>query len=124
MRKKPIFIILAILLIALSFITDFGLYLLLAIVMAFITWLLTKTGERKAGEVIVQVGTAMVIAPFILILIIFLIKMQISPSAVDELSKEATDSIINVFAQKLPYIVLSDVAGSLVGSIVGASRRR
>ena len=53
MIKKALLIITIILFIVLAFVTDFGLYLLLASIMAFVTWLLTKIGERKAGEIII-----------------------------------------------------------------------
>ncbi len=124
MIKRALLIIAAILFLVLTFVTDFGLYLLLALIMAFVTWLLTNTGERKAGEVIVQVGTAMVVVPMIIMFIVFVIKVQINPEAVNELSSEAIDSIVTFFAEKLPFVVLSDVVGSIVGSIIGAFQRR
>ena len=124
MTKRIILIIAAILFIVLTFVTDFGLYLLLALIMAFVTWLLTTTGERKAGEVIVQIGTAMVIVPIIILFIVFVIKAQIYPEAVNELASGATDAIITYVTEKSPFIVLSDVAGAIVGSIIGALQRR
>ena len=124
MIKKTLLIIAIILFIVLAFVTDFGLYLLLASIMAFVTWLLTKTGERKAGEVIVQIGTAMVVVPMIIMFIVFVIKAQINPEAVNELSSETIDAIVIYFTEKLPFVVLSDVAGVIVGSIIGTSQKR
>lgn len=124
MIKKTLLIIAIILFIVLAFVTDFGLYLLLASIMAFVTWLLTKTGERKAGEVIVQIGTAMVVVPMIIMFIVFVTKAQINPEAVNELSSETIDAIVIYFTEKLPFVVLSDVAGAIVGSIIGTSQRR
>ena len=124
MIKKALLIIAAILFIVLTFLTDFGLYLLLAVIMAFVTWLLTKTGERKAGEVIVQVGTAMIVVPMIIMLIVFFIKAQLNPGAVNELGAETIDQIVTFFAEKLPFVLLSDVAGVIVGSIIGSFQRR
>ena len=124
MIKKILLIAAAILFIILTFVTDFGLYLLLASIMAFVTWLLTKTGERKPGEVIVQIGTAMVIVPIIVMFIVFVIKAQINPEAVNELASEVIDAIVTYIAERLPFIVLSDVAGAIVGSIIGAFQRR
>ena len=124
MIKRALLIIAAILFIVLTFVTDFGLYLLLAVIMVFVTWLLTKTGERKAGEVIVQVGTAMIVVPMIIMLIVFFIKAQFDPGAVNELAAETIDQIVTFFAEKLPFVLLSDVAGAIVGSIVGSFQRR
>jgi len=124
MIKKALLITAAILFIVLTFVTDLGLYLLLASIMAFVTWLLTKTGERRFGEVIVQVGTAMVIVPIILMFIVFVIKSQINPEAVNELASETIDAITTYFADNLPFIVLADVAGAIVGGVIGAFQRR
>ena len=70
MIRKVLLIAAAILFVVLTFTTDFGLYLLLASIMAFVTWLLTKAGDRRAGDVIVQVGIAMVIAPMIVMVVV------------------------------------------------------
>lgn len=124
MIKRALLIIAVILFIILTFVTDFGLYLLLAVIMAFVTWLLAKTGERKAGEVIVQIGTAMIVTPMIIMLIVFFIKVQLDPGAANELGAETIDQIVTFFAEKLPFVLLSDVAGAIVGSIVGSFQRR
>ena len=124
MIKRALLIIAAILFIILTFVTDFGLYLLLAVIMAFVTWLLTKSGERKAGEVIVQIGTAMIVVPMIIMLIVFFIKAQLNPGAANELATEAIDQIVTFFVEKLPFVLLSDVAGVIVGSIIGSYQRR
>ncbi len=124
MIKKVLLIIAAILFLILAFVTDFGLYLLLALIMGFVTWLLTKTGERKAGEVIVQVGAAMVIMPLLVMLIVFVIKAQLNPDAMNELASETIDAMGTFFAEKLPFVLLSDLAGAIVGSITGVSQRR
>ncbi len=124
MIKKVLLIIAAILFLILAFVTDFGLYLLLALIMGFVTWLLTKTGERKAGEVIVQVGAAMVIMPLLVMLIVFVIRAQLNPDAMNELASETIDAMVTFFAEKLPFVLLSDLAGAIVGSITGVSQRR
>ena len=123
MIKKALFITALILFVILTFVTDFGLYLLLASIMAFVTWLLTKNGERKAGEIIVQIGTAMVVVPMIIIFIVFVIKAQINPEAINELASETIDSIVTYVTEKLPFVVLSDVAGTIAGSITGLFQR-
>ena len=124
MIKKALLIGTAILFIILAFVTDFGLYLLLALIMGFVTWLLTKTGERKVGEVIVQIGAAMVIVPLLLMLIVFMIQSYINPEAVNELASKTIDAMVMHFAKKLPYVVLSDLAGAIIGSVTGAFQRR
>lgn len=124
MIKKVLLIIAAILFIVLTFITDFGLYLLLAIIMAFVTWLITKTGERKAGEVIVQIGTAMIVVPVIIMLVVFFIKAQLNPEAINELAAETIDQIVTFFAENLPFVLLSDIAGTIVGCIIGSFQSR
>jgi len=91
--------------------------------MAFVTWLLTKTGERKASEVIVQVGVAMVIMPFIIMLIVFMVKSYINPETVNNLALGTIDAMITFLATQLPYVLLSDLAGTIVGSITGVAQR-
>lgn len=124
MLKRALLIIATILFIVLTFVTDFGLYLLLTLIMAFVTWLLTKMGERKAGEVIFQIGTSMIVIPMIIMLIVFFLKAQIHPEAINELAATTIDQTITFFSGKLPFVLLSDVAGTIVGSIVGAFQRR
>ena len=124
MIKKALLISAAILFIILTFVTDFGLYLLLALIMGFVTWLLTKTGERKVGKVIVQIGVAMVIVPLLLMLIVFMIQSYINPESVNELASKTIDAMVMYFAEKLPYVVLSDLAGAIIGSITGTFQRQ
>jgi len=106
---RILIIVAVILFIILAFVTDFGLYLLLSVIMAFVTWLLTKTGERSAGEVIVQIGTAMVVVPMIIRLIVFFIKSQFNPGTTNELvavsrhvlfQEEDTDTYIGMMLQE------------------------
>ena len=123
MKKNILLVTAAVIFIVLAFITDFGLYILLSIIMAFVTWLLVKSGERKIGEVIVQVGTAMVILPLIFMLIVFMIQSQVHPEAIDQLASKTIDAMVLFVAEKLPFVILADVAGAIVGSIIGALRR-
>ena len=51
-------------------------------------------------------------------------KAQIDPEAVNELASGTVDAILTHFAENLPYIVLSDMAGAIIGSLVGAFGRR
>ena len=124
MIKKALLIGAAIIFTILTFVTDYGLYLLLALIMGFVTWLLAKSGERHIGEVIVQIGVAMVVLPLLIILIVFMIRSYIHPEAVNELASKTIDAMVLYFAEKLPYVILSDLAGTIVGSITGAFQRK
>jgi len=123
MIKRILLIIVAILFIILTFVTDFGLYLLLALILAFVTWLLTKTGERKIGEVIIQVGAAMVILPLLIMLIVFTFKSYLDPAATEELAPSTINAMTNYIGEKLPFAILSDLAGAVIGAIIGAFTR-
>ena len=123
MIKRILLIIVAILFIILTFVTDFGLYLLIALILAFATWLLTKTGERKIGEVIAQVGTAMVILPLLIMLIVFMLKSYLDPAATEELASSTINAMTNYIGEKLPFAILSDLAGAFIGAVIGAFTR-
>jgi predicted PurR-regulated permease PerM len=104
MIKRILVIIAAILFIILTFVTDFGLYLLLALVLAFVTWLLTKTGERKIGETIVRVGTAMVILPLLIMVTVFVIKSYFNPEATEKLASSTINAMTNYIGEKCPSL--------------------
>jgi predicted PurR-regulated permease PerM len=122
--NKLILVIAGILFLILTFVTDFGIYLLLSFIMCIISWLLVKTGQRKFNQLLTQLGVAFVIVPIIIILIIFMVKFQLHPETTDQLAASTIDSIVNFFAKQLPYILLSEVAGTLFGAIIGKSSSR
>lgn len=119
MIKRILLIITVILFIILTFVTDFGLYLLFAFILAFVTWLLIKKGECKAGKVIVQVGTAMVILPLLFMFTVFIIKSYLDPASTEELSSSTIDAMTKYIGEKLPFVFLSELAGAAVGAFVG-----
>lgn len=116
-----ILIIAGLLFVVLTFIMDFGLYLLLSFIMCIVSWLLVRTGQRKFKQLLTQLGVAFVIVPLIMILIIFMIKSQLNPETASEAAASATDAIVNFFAGQLPYILLADFVGVLFGVLIGKS---
>jgi len=124
MIKKFLLISVAIVFLILTFVTDFGLYLLLALIMGFVTWLLVKSGERQIRELIAQITLAMLILPLIVMLIVFMIQSYIHPEEINELASKTTDAMVLYFVEKLPYAYLSDLAGAIVGIVTGASQRK
>ena len=119
-----ILIIAGLLFVVLTFITDFGLYLLLSFIMCIVSWLLVKTGQRKFNQLLIQLGVAFVIVPIIVILIIFMIKSQLHPETTSQAAASAIDSIVGFFVGQLPYILLADFTGVLFGVIIGKSSSR
>jgi predicted PurR-regulated permease PerM len=119
--RLVILIIAGLLFVILTFVTDFGLYLLLAFVMCIVSWLLVKTGQRKSYQLLTQLGVAFVIVPMIMILIIFMIKLQLHPETASQLAASTIDAIVKFFVGQLPYILLADFAGVLFGMIIGKS---
>lgn len=123
MIKKILLAIAVILLIILIFVTDFGLYLLLAFILAFVTWLLTKTGKRKVGKVIVQVGILMVMLPLLIMFVVFMVKSYCDPAAAEELASSTIDAMVTYIGENLPFIFLSEFAGTVVGAFTGGISR-
>jgi uncharacterized PurR-regulated membrane protein YhhQ (DUF165 family) len=114
-----ILVIAAALFVVLTFVTDFGLYLLLSFIMCIVSWLLVRTGQRKFSQLLAQVGVAFVIVPIIVILIILMVKLQLHPESASQAGGSAIDSIVSFFVGQLPYILLADFAGSVFGVLIG-----
>jgi len=119
--KLLIPIVAGVLFLILTFVTDFGLYLLLSFIMCIVTWLLAKTRQRRFGQLLAQLGAAFVIVPIILMLITFMIKSQLHPEAASQMAASTIDAIVRFFAGQFPYILLADFAGVLFGAIMGRS---
>ena len=83
MRSKEvrlvILVIAAVLFVILTFITDFMLYFLLAFIMCIVSWLLVRTGQRSFGQLLTLLGAAFVVVPFIVILIVLMVQLQLHP---------------------------------------------
>lgn len=98
---------------------DLGLYFIIAIIMAFVTWLVGKIWGYRAKETIRTIVVLAVVLPIFIIAIVGMLGMLQEPEAAEEIAASTIDTIINYVVEKLPYILISDIAGIIVGRVVG-----
>jgi len=98
---------------------DLTLYFFIAISMAFGTWIVGKIWGYGAKEAIGTMAGLAVALPMILIFIVGAFGILDNPEEAGEITSSVIESLINYIADKLPYIVISDVAGITVGRIIG-----
>ena len=103
---------------------DLGLYFVIAIIIAFATWLIGRIWRYKAKQAIITIGAMAVVLPIIIIFIAGWWGMLHEPGAGGEIANKTIEAIINYVVNNLPYILVSDVAGVLVGAVVGSFTRR
>ena len=119
MKKVILFIgiVLAIILIV-GIVTDLLVYLALSILMALMVWIIGRTWGYSTKEAILTILAAAVILPMIIIALVGMVKMQLNPEAINEISSNTIEQIINYFADNIVYIVLADIAGIIAGAII------
>lgn len=118
--KKAILIIgivLAIILIV-GIATDLLVYLALSILMALMVWIIGRTWGYSTKKAILTILAAAVILPMIIIVLVGMVKMQLNPEAINEISSNTIEQIINYFANNIVYIILADIAGVIAGAII------
>jgi len=103
---------------------DLGLYFIIAIIIAFATWLIGRIWGYTAKQAIITIGALAIILPILIIFIAGWWGMLHEPGSGAETANKTVEAIITYTANKLPYIVVSDVVGVLVGGIVGSFTRR
>lgn len=100
---------------------DLGHAFLMAVIAAFLTWVLSKIFGRNIGVLITSVGTMFVFMPIVFIYLTWVFEMQSASSNITAVNNIANDTItrlINYLTDNLPSIVISDVAGTFVGGII------
>jgi predicted PurR-regulated permease PerM len=117
-------VIAGLLFVVLTFVTDFGLYFLLSFIMCIVSWLLVRTGQRKFSQVLALLAVAFVVVPFIVILVILMVKLQLHPETASQAGASAIDSMVSFFVGQLPYILIADFAGVLCGVLIGKSSQK
>jgi hypothetical protein len=103
---------------------DLGLYFFIAVIIAFATWLIGMIWGYKAKQAIITIAAMAVILPIVIIFIAGWWGMLHEPGSGAEIANKTIEAIINYIVNKLPYILVSDVAGVLVGAVVGSFTRR
>ena len=121
--KKLLITVAVVLFIILSIVTDLTLYLLIAVGIALITWLIGKVWGYTTRQAILTISFAMVVLPMMLIFIIGAFGILQEPESAKVITSSTTEAIVNYFVRKLPYIILSDLAGITAGAIIGAFKR-
>ena len=103
---------------------DLGLYFVIAIIIAFATWLIGRIWGYKAKQTILTIGAMAIVLPIIIIFIAGWWGMLHEPGSSTEIADKTIEAIINYVVNNLPYILISDVAGVFVGAMVGSFTRR
>lgn len=96
--------------------------LLIAFIMAIVTFVLTKSGGTGVGNTLKFTGSLAVILPLAVILLSGIFEMQTAgtnTTAMNAAQDETITSITNWFANALPGAIISDVGGMLAGAVIG-----
>jgi len=98
---------------------DLTLYLVIAILMAIATFFIGKFLGDEAKQAILYLAGLAVVLPIIVVTIAGMLGMlQSTAETAEEIASSTIQAIVNYTVGKLPYIVISDVAGIIVGSVV------
>ncbi len=99
-----------------------GFDLLIAFIMAIVTYVLIKSGGEGAGNALKFGGTLAVVLPLAVILLAGMFEMQAAgtnTTAMNEAQNKAITSITDWFINALPGAVISDLGGILAGAVIG-----
>lgn len=97
---------------------DLLVYLVLSILMALIVWLIGMTWGYNTKKAILTILAAAVILPMIIIALVGMLKMQLNPEAINEISLNTIEQIISYLSKNMAYIALADIAGVIAGAII------
>ena len=104
---------------------DFGLYFIIAILMAIGTYIIGRMYGRKVVAVIKRVLALSLILPMLLMALFATIDMQnAEQDEVYEIRDNAIEEIVDYTTGKLPYVLISDIVGIAMGSIALVFRGR
>ena len=97
---------------------DLAVYFIIAILMVAVTWFIGRFWRKDFKKAITTIAGLAVVLPLIVIFIIGAFGiLQSEPEVAQEIADSTIANIINYVIDKLPYIVISDVAGIIVGSL-------
>ena len=98
---------------------DLTLYFFISILMAIGTIIIGKKYGRKKTSAIERLSFLALILPVVLTGSFAIFKMMnANPEETEEISNKAVTQIIDYAAEKLPYIVVSDFAGIIAGTLL------
>ena len=103
---------------------DLGLYFVIAVIIAFATWLIGVIWGYKTKRTIITIGAIAAILPIVIIFIAGWWGMLQEPGSDGEMANKTIEAIIDYMANRLPYIYISDMAGVLVGVVVSLFTKR
>lgn len=99
-------------------------YFIIAIVMAILTWLIGVLWGYGTKQAITTLIALTVLLPIIIIYLTGTLGMLHDPEATEEIGAWTIEAIVNYVAANLPYIVVSDIAGIIVGWVASLFTRR
>lgn len=76
------------------------------------------TWGYNTKKAILTILAAAVILPMIIIALVGMVKMQLNPEAVNEISLNTIEQIISYISNNIAYIALADIAGVIAGAII------
>ena len=103
---------------------DLALYFLIAILMAAGTWFFGWLWGYKAKEAIMTIVVLALVVPLLLTVSATIAMLRSDPLAVQGIMSSTVEVVKNYVMEKLPYIVISDIAGIILGRIIGYFTRK
>jgi hypothetical protein len=94
---------------------------ILAIITAIIVFILTLVLGEEFGSLLKSIGITIVILPILFYFLIGIMGMlNAEPENTQVIADKTISNIIDYIATKLPSIIISDLAGAIVGAIGGS----
>jgi len=100
---------------------------IMGIIVAVVAWILTLVTRENIKALFGTIGIAFIFIPILYITFSGLLEIQSVSSnttAMSEIANTTTTKLIDYIAENLPEILVSDLAGTLVGFVAGQSTRR
>ncbi|MGD9117260.1 MAG: hypothetical protein PVJ08_00760 [Dehalococcoidia bacterium] len=66
----------------------------------------------------------MVILPLLIMVVVYVVQSYFDPASAEELASSTINAMAEYIGEKLPYVILADFAGAIIGVIFGASMRK
>ena len=103
---------------------DLGLYFVIAIAMALATWLVSEIFRYETKQKITTIVGLAIVLPLLIIFLFGAAGILQDPESAQVIESSTMEAITDYVGGKLPYIVISDIAGIIAGSIMGYLTRR